>query len=49
MGHPRAGGWGGADWVGPSGSAQSARIGFLFFSEFISSAKNNPKKSVNYF
>jgi hypothetical protein len=38
---PRGRGWAGADWVGPSGSAQVGRIGFVFFqfSETISSAK----------
>jgi hypothetical protein len=30
MGLARADGWAGVDWVGPTGSAQQERIGFLF-------------------
>jgi hypothetical protein len=53
FGGPEAGsGWGaGRSGLGrASGSAQSGRIGFFsFFSESISSAKNNPEKFCKLF
>jgi hypothetical protein len=41
-------GWAGAGWVGPTGSAQSGCIGFLFF-EFIFNAKTNSRKVYKFF
>jgi hypothetical protein len=40
--------WVEARWVGPSGSAQLDRIGFVFF-EFIFNAKTIPEKSSSCF
>jgi hypothetical protein len=44
-------GWAGAGWVGPMGSAQSRRIGFLFFNflKYIFSTKEFQKNSSNSF
>jgi hypothetical protein len=45
MGLGGPGGRAGAGWVGPRGSAQSGRIDFLFFFEFIFNAKTNSRKA----
>jgi hypothetical protein len=41
-------GWAGAGWVGPTGSAQSGCIGFLFF-EIIFNVKTNSRKVYKFF
>jgi hypothetical protein len=45
-GQPGAGA-GGPERVGPSGSARSSRIGFVYFFEFIFNVKTIPEKSRN--
>jgi hypothetical protein len=44
-------GWAGAGWVGPTGSAQSGRIGFTFFNflKYIFSTKEFQRNSSNSF
>jgi hypothetical protein len=47
MGLGGPGGRADAGWVGPTGSAQSGRVGFVFFFEFIFNAKTIPEKPRN--
>jgi hypothetical protein len=47
MGLSGPGGRAGADWVGPTGSAQTGRIGFLFFTNLFLMRKQIPEKSRN--
>jgi hypothetical protein len=42
---PRRGGWAGAGWVGPTGSAQSDRIVFFLFFRNIFQCISNSRKS----
>jgi hypothetical protein len=48
MGPAGPDGWAGAGWVGPTGSAQSGRIGF-FFLKYIFSTKEFQRNSSNSF